>query len=86
VRTKYVFIHFADLGLDESGVHHIYSCRNNKSGHELGKVFYYAQWKMYVYFPNNSAVYSLSCLKDIAQFLKDLLISCEPNLFASIKG
>ena len=50
----------------------VWSCRNNKSGSELGVVKWYGPWRQYCYFPTVQAVYSAGCLEDIKVFIKQV--------------
>jgi len=49
-----------------------WSCRNKRSGKELGRIEWYSGWRQYCYFPTVQAVYSAGCLKDIAAFMDQL--------------
>lgn len=66
-KTKYKFIHFVNIG--ENAKPPVWSCRNNRSGEELGIVKWYSRWRQCCYFPTVQAVYSQDCLADIEHFL-----------------
>lgn len=50
-----------------------FACRNIKSNDLLGIVKWYSGWRRYCYFPTCKAVYSAGCLKDITDFIKQLM-------------
>jgi hypothetical protein len=45
-----------------------WSVQNHKTHTELGIVKWAGTWRQYCYFPTINAMYSASCLKDIAEF------------------
>ena len=47
----------------------VWSCRNIRSGEELGIVKWYGPWRQYCYFPTIQAIYSKGCLSDINDFI-----------------
>jgi hypothetical protein len=65
----YQFIHFVKITV---GPKSDWSCRNNRSGEELGQVKWYQPWRQYCYFPTVQAVYSTGCLNDIRDFIEQL--------------
>lgn len=67
-RVDFRFIHF--VLIPSAGKTGIWSCRNNRSGEELGRVQWYGAWRQYCYFPTEPAVYSAGCLQDIDNFIK----------------
>ena len=74
VKTKYDYINFEKSNESiESPREKCWVCKNTKSGDELGEVKYYKKWKQWCYFPIVQAVYSASCLKDIADFIEQLM-------------
>lgn len=66
----YQFLHFVLVG--KKAKTEVWSCRNNKTGDQLGVVEWYAPWRQYCFFPTVQAVYSAGCLEDIAAFIKYL--------------
>ncbi len=50
----------------------VWSCKNNRSGDELGKIRWYPAWRQYCFFPTRPAIYSAGCLKDIDRFISAL--------------
>ena len=53
----------------------IWAVENNKSGEELGLIKWHAQWRQYCFVShshdNYSIIYAQSCLRDIADFIKE---------------
>jgi len=74
MKLKYKFIHFIHVGQTVSQIegHDLWSCRNNRSGEELGEIKWYRPWKQYCYFPTVQAVYSVSCFEDINDFIRQI--------------
>jgi hypothetical protein len=74
MKIDYEYLHFKRL-MDDSGKSKTtkWSCCNKKSGGELGIVKWYPGWRQYCYFPTVQAVYSVGCLKDIAEFIEQLM-------------
>jgi hypothetical protein len=74
VKTDYKYIHFdKKFNLAKTTA---WSCINNSGGYELGEVKWNAGWREYCYFPlptYSSVVYSSGCLKDIADFIEQLM-------------
>ena len=71
MNTQYKYIHFIVtkhlLKTD------IWSCRNNKTGIELGLVKWYSPWRQYCFITTaERAVYSGGCLDDIKAFVDAL--------------
>lgn len=65
--TTYEYIHFVKVEQREKTA--VWSCRNNKSGDELGIVKWHGPWRAYCFFPSGPAVYSAGCLIDLAEFM-----------------
>ena len=66
MKTKYKYIEFcAQPGSSPSWL-----CINRKHSDQLGAVVYSNGWRQYIYEPTVQAIYSASCLRDIAEFLK----------------
>lgn len=71
MKTQYQYIHFVKVA--DKAKTSVWSCRNNKTGDELGEIRWYTGWRQYCYFPTVQAVYSAGCLKDIQDFMGGLL-------------
>ena len=67
-KTKYRYIYFQKVGILDKWL-----CFNTRSNAELGQVCWYAHWHQYCYFPTIQAVYSVGCLQDIQDFIKQLV-------------
>lgn len=65
---RYRFIHFVEI--ERKAKTSVFSCRNNRSGEELGQVRWYPAWRRYCYFPTVQAIYSAGCLADIQHFME----------------
>lgn len=72
MKTRFEYIHFVKTA--DKPKTSVYSCRNNRSGGELGEVHWYSPWRRYAYFPTVQAVYSQGCLSDIAEFIAGLKV------------
>jgi hypothetical protein len=70
IQTQYAFIHFVHIA--DKPKTQVWSCRNSKSGDELGQIKWYPAWRQYCYFPNQPAIYSKGCLLDIISFMEEL--------------
>jgi penicillin-binding protein-related factor A (putative recombinase) len=51
----------------------VYVIRNIHSQMIIGYIKWYAQWRQYCFFPLENAVYSVGCLKDIIDFVEQLM-------------
>ena len=69
MNTKYQYVHFVKVA--DKPKTSVWTCRNNRTGGELGRVRWYGPWRQYCYFPVAQAVYSEGCLKDICSFLAE---------------
>ena len=67
--ADYKYLAFQELIRVEGHKTSVYSCRNKRSGEELGQIRWYGAWRQYCYFPTVQAVYSGGCLRDIAGFM-----------------
>lgn len=70
MKTRYKYIHFEELHLADGPLR--YFCLNNKDGGELGYVEYYESWQTWVFSADHNCVFNSSCLRDIADFMKQL--------------
>lgn len=77
MKTEFEYIHFVKIRtMPKTSV---WSCRNNKSGDELGEVKWWGRWRQYCFFPcwpshslPGEIVFNASCLDDIAAFVRSL--------------
>lgn len=72
LNTRYEYIHFVKI--EQKPKTAVWSCRNNRSDAELGRVKWYGPWRQYCFFPAGPAVYSQGCLENIAGFIQQLEI------------
>lgn len=70
MRLRYNYVHFVEVV--KKAKTSVWTCRNNRTGGELGRIRWYGPWRQYCYFPVTQAVYSKGCLADIAAFLKEV--------------
>jgi len=70
MKLRYQHIHF--IKVDQKPRTSVWTCRNNRTGGELGRIRWYGPWRQYCYFPVAQAVYSQGCLQDICSFLAEL--------------
>lgn len=64
--SRYIeFIHIEDKPKTS-----VWSCRNIKSGDELGQILWYAPWRQYCYVPVTQGVYNKDCLESIVDFIE----------------
>jgi hypothetical protein len=69
---KYQYITIKQVDGDTFDNMPMFSILNNKSGFELGMIFYYKPWKQYVFSQSvESAVFNNGCLKNIIDFIEN---------------
>ena len=73
MKTVYEYIQFDLVKQNEKT--QIYAVRNIKSQFILGYVAWHCGWRQYCYGPmiEEETIYSEGCLKDIAEFIKQLM-------------
>ena len=71
MKTEFQYIRF--MQKESIGKTSIWSCRNIHHGDELGIIKWHSAWRTYCYFPTVQAVYSQGCLKNIVEFIDNLL-------------
>lgn len=70
MKTRYKYIHFVETRkLPKTKV---YACVNNNSNERIGLLKWHGAWRQYCFFPEFNTVYSLGCLNDIAEFMRQL--------------
>lgn len=65
------YIRFRLAGQSYTGKTNIWIITPKDSVGELGRVFWYAQWRKYAFRADVSAIFEPDCLRDIAKFLSD---------------
>jgi len=68
MKMRYEYICFVEVERKPKTA--VWSCRNNKSGREIGQVRWDAPWRQYCFFLTAASVYSAGCLEDIREFLR----------------
>lgn len=58
-----------------------YKINNNKSGQLLGYIYFFPEWKQYVFSSYNDIVFSVSCLNDIIDFIENELQTINNHVF-----
>ena len=71
MKTEYKYLQFQEIP-SKSKPTRKFICWNKKVGGELGEIRWLSDWRQYCFFPTVQAVYSVSCLNDIADFIKNL--------------
>lgn len=68
-------LRFSEIGFEPN----VYGVYNVKSSGLLGSIYYYEQWKRFVFEPQSDYVilFSHGCLKEIVNFMKNELKSKE---------
>ena len=70
MKTEYEYLEFKET--QSTGKTRRFDCLNKKHKERLGEIKWHGAWRQYCYFPLVQAVYSVGCLNDIADFLKQL--------------
>ena len=83
MKTEFRYIHFVQQA--SKGITSVWSCRNIHHGDQLGVVKWNGAWREYCYFPTVQAVYSVECLRDIAEFIR-LLANTRSTGLAATSG
>ena len=72
MKTEYKYISFKLIATKPKTT--VWQCYNNKSGNRLGVIKWYPGWRQYIFEVTARAIYSIDCLKDIEDFIKELKI------------
>ncbi len=71
MKTKYKHIHFEQI--EDYYKKARWSCRNNRSGDEVGSVFWYEPWRRYCFSQADEGIlFDTGCLQDIINFMEQL--------------
>lgn len=68
MKTQYKYIEFTPSVITDGS----WMCANRKGGSILGEIAWYAPWRTYVCQFESDCVFSVDCLRDIADFLSQL--------------
>ncbi len=77
LKTEYEYLIFVEM--PSAGKTSRYSCRNKKHNEQLGVIKWDGGWRQYVYLDTTPAKYSAGCLKDIGDFIKQLMEERKDN-------
>jgi hypothetical protein len=77
MKTDYKYIQFELI--EQKPKTSVWVCKNIRANQELGQVKWYPAWRSYCYFPTVQAVYNDGCLKDIVDFIKQLMDERKKN-------
>jgi len=73
MKTKYKFIHFEEIPYLQTGKTKHYDCLNNRTNDSLGIVEWERGWRQYIFNPSStSVIFSVGCMLDIIDFIKQL--------------
>lgn len=73
MKTKYKHIHFEDVSyLYHKRTTSTWYCLNGKNI-QLGRIEWYSPWRQYCFTVYTGIVLNAGCLKDIADFIKQLM-------------
>ncbi len=72
VRTEYEFIRFEEIE-NPGKKTGCWDCVNKKYGAPLGVIGWYGGWRQYVFQPLPDCEFSAGCLRDIADFIGQLM-------------
>jgi len=71
-QVRYQHINFIEI--ESKAKTSVWSCRNNRSNIELGQVQWYGPWRQYCFYTyGHDVVFNAGCLKDIQNFLNNLM-------------
>ncbi len=51
----------------------VYSVNSISSGFKLGTIKWFGSWRQYCFFPNGETVFNQGCMKDIQDFMGNLM-------------
>lgn len=67
---KYKFINFEKSDRKNAG-RPVYYVKNNKTGVQLGVVYYEKKWRKYAIYTREGIIFDDKCLKDIIDFMEN---------------
>jgi len=73
MKTEYKYIQFDLVEQDETKKTQAYTVRNISLQIILGYIKRYGAWRQYCFFPMIGTIYGEGCLKDVADFVKQLM-------------
>lgn len=67
------YLQFSLIGYSPSGKTKVFSVKNIKAGMIIGMVFWEGRFRKYGYHSYSDIIYDNNCLRDITEFLEDLM-------------
>jgi len=68
LKTEYEYIKFELV--EKKPATNVWWCVNKKSDSWIGTVRWYGPWRQYCFFPEMNTVFSVGCMKDVANFVE----------------
>lgn len=59
--------------IEEKPKTNVFNVKNKNSGIILGIIKWFSSWRQYCFFPMGFMIFSSSCMKEIINFIKDLM-------------
>lgn len=78
MKTDYKYIHFVEEFIGKRKTR-TWSCRNLQSGACLGEVHFNPRWTQFCFFPQASTLYSIGCLENIIDFIRQAQMDWREN-------
>lgn len=66
------FLKFNLVSVNADTKRKAYDVLNKKGGYPLGFIEWYSTWRQYCFNPEADTVFSLECLQDICDFIKEI--------------
>lgn len=71
IATDFEFIRFEQVG--DTGKTTVWRCVNKRYDTILGAIRWFGSWRQYVFLPAINTFFSSGCLKDIQEFINQLM-------------
>lgn len=72
MKTEYQYIRFDDYTNPNQDIRR-YFCVNKRADRPIGEIRWYGPWRQYCFVPFIDTIYSAGCLRDIADFIGQLM-------------
>ena len=73
MKTKYKWLEFVEYPELKNKKTKVYAVIHKDSGDDLGEIKWFGRWRQYCFFPDWVVLFSRSCLRDIADFIDQLM-------------
>jgi len=73
MKTQYEHIYFEQDLTPSRRKTQIWACRHVGNEISLGEVRWHPPWRQYCFFPQDQTIYASSCLRDIQDFIRQLM-------------